>query len=149
MTSKRATKTKKRHVKKRAGKDKRTEIHSVHHPEHRERYYRAKRALRALKQAVWNPKAVIHSYRTHIPEKMLKEIPEQALIEHWEAIGELRGRGIDVRATRSQNARPHLTREIEIDNPVSYHARSFAQRHGLILRERRHPIRTTLERMFG
>ncbi len=117
--------------------------------ERRERYYRAKRAVRSIKRMVLFPKAVIHTKQMHYPAMLMEEIPEQALIEHWEAIGELKDKGIEVRHTEASQTIPHLLREIELDAPISAHARQFASRHGLIVRERRSPIRTTLERVFG
>jgi hypothetical protein len=120
----------------------------THTHEHREQLHRARRALRALRHLVILPKAVIHSSRTHIPERLLEEVPEQALIEHWEALGELKGKGIEIRATRYP-VKQHLTREIELDAPISSHARQFAARHGLIIRERHSPFRHAMERIFG
>ncbi|MEK6970493.1 MAG: hypothetical protein AABW68_02245, partial [archaeon] len=102
-----------------------------------------------LKHTVSLPKAVIHTHRAPVPEKLMEEVPEQALIEHWEALGELKSRGIEIRPTRARTAKPHLLREVELDAPVSWHARHFASQHGLVIRERKHPIRTALERMFG
>lgn len=116
-------------------------------PEHRERFYRAKRALRALKRHVLFPRAVIHA-KGVLPE-MLKEIPDQALIEHWEALGELKQHGIEIRHTRAEFPRPHLLREVELNAPVSSQARHFASRYGLVIKERRHPIMSSLERIFG
>ncbi|QQR92432.1 MAG: hypothetical protein IPJ89_04750 [Candidatus Iainarchaeum archaeon] len=116
-------------------------------PEHRERFYRAKRALRALRRAVVFPKAVIHA-KGDLPE-ILKEIPDQALIEHWEALGELKQHGIEVRHTKAEFPRPHLLREIELNAPVSTQARHFASRYGLVIKEKRHPIMSSLERIFG
>jgi hypothetical protein len=98
---------------------------------------------------VWNPKAVIHTNKAHVPEGMLNEIPEQAMIEHWEALGELKSKGIEIRSTNAKNAKPHLLREIELDAPVSSHARHFASEHGLLIRERRNALRSSLERIFG
>ena len=153
MSSKRASKTKKRTAKRgaRAKAHARTtsKDHTLHHPEHRERFYRAKRALRALKHAVLLPKAVIHTHSAHIPEKLLQEVPEQALIEHWEALGELKSKGVEIKHTTSRQTRNHLLREVELDAPVSWHARHFASKHGLVIRERKHPFRSALERMFG
>lgn len=122
--------------------------HHEHAHEHRERLHRAKRAIRALRHMVILPKAVIHTNKMHVPERLLEEVPEQALVEHWEAIGELKNKGIEIRATRT-NARQHLKREIELDSPVSAHARHFASEHGLVIRERKNPWRTSLERIFG
>ncbi len=116
-------------------------------PEHRERFYRAKRALRALRRHVLFPKAVIHA-KGDLPE-ILKEIPDQALIEHWEALGELKQHGIEVRHTKAEFPRPHLLREIELRAPVSTQARHFASRYGLVIKEKRHPIMSSLERIFG
>ncbi len=153
MSSKRESKTKKRAAKRGARAKTRThtqpKAHTLHHPEHRERFYRAKRALRALKHAVLIPKAVIHTHSAHIPEKLLQEVPEQALIEHWEALGELKSKGIEIRPTSARTAKPHMLREVELDAPVSWHARHFASKHGLVIRERKHPFRSALERMFG
>ncbi len=124
------------------------EHHAEHAHEHRERLHRAKRAIRALRHLVILPKAVIHTNKMHVPERLLEEVPEQALIEHWEALGELKHKGIEIRSTRT-NARQHLKREIELDAPVSAHARHFASQHGLVIRERKNPWRTSLERIFG
>lgn len=120
----------------------------THSHEHREQLHRARRAIRALRHLVILPRAVIHTTRMHVPERMLEEVPEQALIEHWEALGELKGKGVEIRSTRYP-VRQHLTREIELDSPVSSHARQFAARHGLIIRERHSPFRHAMERIFG
>lgn len=147
-------KTSKKQVKR--GKSKRTHrarketrARSTNHThEHREQLHRARRAIRALRHLVILPKAVIHTTKLHVPERMLEEVPEQAMIEHWEALGELKSKGIEIRRTHV-NVRPHLTREIELDAPVSAHARHFAAQHGLIVRERKSPWRHTMERIFG
>lgn len=138
--NKRKTRSRKAHKAIRAEK--------THSHEHREQLHRARRALRALRHLVILPKAVIHSSRMHVPERMLEEVPEQALIEHWEALGELKGKGVEIRSTRYP-IRQHLTREIELDAPISTHARQFAARHGLIIRERHSPFRHAMERIFG
>ncbi len=122
---------------------------TVHHSEHRERLHRAKRALRALRHSVFFPKAVIHTTKMHAPaHSMLEEIPEQALIEHWEAIGELKTKGVEIRHSRIRT-HPQLLRQIELDAPVSAHARKFASQHGLVIKERKSPWRTHLEKVFG
>ncbi|MEK6902672.1 MAG: hypothetical protein AABX02_03755 [archaeon] len=156
MSSKTATKTKRKASKRSSSRTaaKRTHAaktieHHLQHPEKRERFYRAKRALRTLKHTVLFPKAVIHTNKARVPEQMLNEVPEQALIEHWEAIGELKDRGIEVRSTSSRSTKPHFMREIELDGPISAHARNFASDHGIIVRERKHPLRSSLERIFG
>ena len=149
MSSKHKSKPSKKTVSHRSKTRTAKKDHPLRHPEHRERFYRAKRALRALKHTVSLPKAVIHTHRAHVPEKLMEEVPEQALIEHWEALGELKSRGIEIRPTRARTAKPHLLSEVELDAPVSWHARHFASQHGLVIRERKHPIRTALERMFG
>ncbi len=150
MVTKTKSRTKRaRRAPRRNRRESRRERRMVEQPEHRERLHRAKRALRALRHHIFYPKAVIHTNKMHIPKALLEEIPEQALVEHWEAVGELKQRGIEVLATEVRNPRPHLTRIIELDAPVSVHARNFAQRHGLIIKERRSPIHTTLERLFG
>ncbi len=122
--------------------------HTQHAHEHREQLHRARRAIRALRHLVILPKAVIHTTKMHVPERLMEEVPEQAMIEHWEALGELKGKGIEIRATRT-NARQHLTREIELDAPVSAHARHFAAQHGLVVKERKSPWRSSMERIFG
>lgn len=121
----------------------------VQSPEHRERFHRARRALRHLRQHVFFPKAVLHTNKAHVPAELMNEVPEQALIEHWEAIGELKSKGIDIRHTNARAPRPHMLRTVELDAPISAHARQFASNHGLVIRERKSPIRSSLERIFG
>ena len=117
-------------------------------PERRELLHRAKRALRVLHRHVFFPKAVMYA-RGDLPE-ILNEIPAQALIEHWEALGELHTNGIEVKHTRMETPHAsHLLREVELNSPVSTHARYFARKRGIIIKERRNPFHTTLERIFG
>ncbi len=141
-----------KHTRKRAASKRTTrathEHHAEHAHEHREQLHRARRAIRALRHLVILPRAVIHTTKLHVPERLMEEVPEQAMIEHWEALGELKGKGIEIRPTRTQ-ARQHLTREIELNAPISAHARHFAAEHGLIIRERKSPWRSSMERIFG
>lgn len=151
MTARKATKRNTKKVRRTRTRKARTETRARstnHSHEHREQLHRAQRALRVLRHLVILPKAVIHTTKMHVPERMLEEVPEQAMIEHWEALGELKSKGIEIRRTHL-NVLPHLTREIELDSPVSAHARHFAAQHGLIVRERKSPWRHTMERIFG
>lgn len=147
MTSKRDTskRSKSRAKAKRATRAARPESHH----EHRDRLLRAKRVLRALRHTVLFPRAVIHTNKAHIPAEMLEQVPEQALVEHWEAMSELKGKGIEIRPTSARVPKAHLLREIELDAPVSSHARHFASQHGLVIKERKSPLRSSLERIFG
>jgi len=146
-TRKKHTK-KAKHAKRGSTRTEKRATHATPTHEHREQLHRAKRALRALRHLVILPKAVIHTTRMHVPERMLEEVPEQALIEHWEALGELKGKGVEIRHTRVP-VKQHLLREIELDAPVSAHAREFASKHGLVIRERKNAWRTHFERIFG
>jgi hypothetical protein len=147
-SKKHASKTRKTRARKAHRTTRTTHQEKTHPHEHREQLHRARRALRALRHLVILPKAVIHTTKMHVPERMLEEVPEQAMIEHWEALNELKNKGIEIRSTRVPT-RQHLTREIELDAPVSAHARHFAAQHGLIVRERKNPWRSSLERIFG
>ncbi|MDP2666233.1 MAG: hypothetical protein Q8P05_01905 [Candidatus Diapherotrites archaeon] len=117
----------------------------------RDNLQRAKRALRGLHRAVWFPKAVVHSNQVHPREHhtIEEEIPEQALIEHWEAIGELKRKGIDIRHADWPVRIPTRLKEIELETPVSMHARRFASRHGLVVRERLPTPRRIVARVLG
>lgn len=147
QTRSRKTRSTSRKVKKVVARAERRSSRKEIKPEHREKFYRAKRALRALRRHVIFPKAVIHA-KGSLPE-LLEEIPDQALIEHWEALGELKQHGIEIRHTRAEFPRPHFLREVELDAPVSAQARHFAHRYGLLIRERKHPMMSSLERIFG
>jgi hypothetical protein len=116
--------------------------------EERERLQQAKRVLRSLQRPTILPKAVIHTNKLHLKE-ILDEVPEQALIEHWEALNELKNKGVEIKHTNVPIGVSERIRTIELDEPVSSHARHFASRHGLIVRERRGLFHRTIEHLLG